>query len=90
MDPAAWFLCGEYVADVMNHLVEKSLGWRPPLEVLSGSTVDISILLVFNFWDLCYVARHKDPGKILATGGRDETEVFPWRWVFITLTNCID
>ncbi len=75
VDPAAWFLCGEYVADVMNHLAEKSLGWRPPLEVLSGSTVDISILLVFNLWDLCYVARHQDSDHPMMPGSDSSSEI---------------
>jgi hypothetical protein len=28
-----WLLTGEWIADVMNHTAEKSLQWRPPLEV---------------------------------------------------------
>ena len=58
--PEIWLLCAEWVADVMNHTAERSLGWRPPLQVLSGQTVDISIMLVFMFWDVVYVARYKD------------------------------
>jgi hypothetical protein len=47
---------GEWIADVMNHTAEKSLQWRPPLEVLTGQTVDISILLCFLFLGrrICY------------------------------------
>ena len=60
VDPEAWLLAAEWVADIMNHTAEKSLGWRPPLEVLLGQTVDISICLSFMFWDIVYVARHKD------------------------------
>jgi hypothetical protein len=47
-------------SDVMNHTAEKSLQWRPPLEVLTGQTVDISILLCFLFWDVVYVTRYDD------------------------------
>ena len=34
--PGAWLLCMQWVADAMNHTSEKSLKWRPPLEVLTG------------------------------------------------------
>ena len=44
----------------MNHTAERSLGWRPPLEVLTGETLDISIMLIFLFWDVVYVSRYKD------------------------------
>ncbi len=54
-----WLLCAEWVADVMNHLAERSLGWRTPLEVLTGETTDISILLCFMFWDVVYVSRYE-------------------------------
>ena len=60
VDPEAWLLCIIWIADVMNHTAEKSLGWRMPLEVLTGETVDISILLCFLFWDVVYVSRYKD------------------------------
>ena len=55
-----WLLCAQWVADVMNHTSERSLQWRPPLEVLTGQTIDISILLVFLFWDVVHVTRHND------------------------------
>ena len=44
----------------MNHTAERSLGWRPPLQVLTGQKVDISIILCFLFWDIVYVTRYKD------------------------------
>ena len=44
----------------MNHTAERSIGWRPPLQVLTGQTIDISIILVFMFWDVVYCARLKD------------------------------
>ena len=52
VDANAWLLCSQWVADVMNHTAEKSLGWQTPLQVLTGQTTDISILLVFLFWDM--------------------------------------
>jgi hypothetical protein len=51
----AWLLCLEWCADVMNMTAKKSLGWRTPLEVLTGQTTDISIALCFLFWDVVYV-----------------------------------
>lgn len=58
VDAEAWLLCLIWVAHVMNHKVEKSLKWRPPLQVLTGQTIDISILLVYLFWVAIYVSRH--------------------------------
>ena len=56
----AWLLCGQYVCDIMNHTSERSLNWKPPLQMLTGQTIDISILLQFLFWDVVYVARYND------------------------------
>ena len=60
VDANAWLLCAKWIADVMNHTAEKSLGWRPPLQVLTGQTIDISIILCFLFWDVVYCTRYKD------------------------------
>jgi len=53
--PEAWLLTLQFVCGVMNHTAEKSLGNCPPLQVLEGTTIDISILLHFLFWDIVYV-----------------------------------
>ena len=58
--PYAWLVLAKWVADIMNMTAEKSLGWRPPLEVLTGQTIDISIMLCFMFWDVVYCARVED------------------------------
>ena len=58
VDPKCWFLCMVWCADVMNHTAERSLNWRPPLEVLTGRTIDVSILLCFMFWDVVCVERY--------------------------------
>lgn len=71
----AWFLCTEWVADVMNHTAEKSLGWRPPLQVLTGQTVDISCMLIFLFWDVVYVTRHKDSQYNGEVGSTKSSEI---------------
>ena len=42
----------KWVVDIMNMTAEKSLGWRTPLQVLTGQTTDISIALCFLFWML--------------------------------------
>ena len=55
----AWLLCMKWVADVMNHTAEWSLGWRPPLQVLTRQKVDISIFMCFLFWDVVYVTRYQ-------------------------------
>ena len=60
VDPDCWFLAMRWVCDVMNHTCEKSLKGRPPLQVLNGVTIDISILLIFLFWDRVYVSRDGD------------------------------
>ena len=84
VDPEAWLLCIIWIADVMNHTAEKSLGWRMPLEVLTGETVDISILLCFLFWDVVYVSRYKDksykglPGSAKSSEIRGRFVGFAW------------
>ena len=60
VDANAWLLLLEWIADVMNHTAEESLGWKPPLQTLTGQTIDISIMLYFLFWDVVYVSRYDD------------------------------
>jgi hypothetical protein len=55
IDPEAWLLLCKWVADIMNHTSEESLGGRIPMSILTGETIDISIFLVFLFWDVVYV-----------------------------------
>ena len=71
----AWLLCGKYVCDIMNHTSEQSLNWRPPLQVLTGQTVDISILLQFVFWDVVYVARYDDQQYHGQVGSQKSSEI---------------
>ena len=59
VDAEAWLLCTEWVTDVMNHTAEQSLGWRPPLQVLTGQTIDISIMLLFLYWDVGHALTFK-------------------------------
>ena len=75
VDPKAWLLCAQWVADVMNHTSEKSLQWRPPLELLTGQTIDISILLCFMFWDIVCVSRYDDQHYKGQIGSEKTSEV---------------
>ena len=50
----AWLLCLQYVCFLLNHLAVPSLDWRTPMEVLNGSTPDISPLLQYHFWEPIY------------------------------------
>ena len=70
-----WLLCLQWVADVMNHTAEKSLGWRPPLEVLSGQTIDISICLCFLFWDVVYCSRYTEHDYKEQVGSEKSDEI---------------
>jgi hypothetical protein len=73
--PEAWLLCLQWVADVMNVTAEKSLGGRPPLQVLTGQTQDISIFLLFLFWDVVYIERYKDKNYPNQIGSRKSSEI---------------
>ena len=75
VDAHGWLLCLMWVADVMNHTAERSLGWRPPLEVLTGQTVDISILLCFMFWDVVYFTRYENDKYQGQIGSESSSEV---------------
>jgi len=55
--PEVWLLALQCVCSAVNHTAKKSLGNHPPLQVLEGATIDISILLYFLFWDIVYVSR---------------------------------
>lgn len=68
----------------MNHTVEKSLDDKPPLEILTGTTIDISIILCFLFWDVVYVERYEDssyhgqPGSVKSNEIRGHFVGFAW------------
>jgi hypothetical protein len=54
---SCWFLVLTYILFVMNLTTTKSLGWSISLQLLTGNTVDISILLRFPFWHKVYAQR---------------------------------
>lgn len=49
-----WLLALIYVCFILNHTASGTIGWRAPLEVLTGSTPDISPLLRFQWWEPVY------------------------------------
>jgi hypothetical protein len=51
---SVWLLCVTYVCYLFNHLAHESLHNRTPMEVLTGSTPDISVLLQLHFWEPVY------------------------------------
>ncbi len=51
-----WLLALQYVCFVLNHVALERLGWRTPMEWLFGSTPDISMILVFVFYQPVYYA----------------------------------
>ena len=86
----AWFLCLEWTGDVMNRTAEESLGWRPPLEVLTGQTIDISIILCFMFWDVVYVSRYPD-AHYSGQPGSQKSEEIRGRFVgFLLISGMLD
>ena len=73
--PELWLHCLQWVCNVMNHIAEKSLGDRPPLQLVYGHTIDISILFLFLFWDIVYVSRYKDSSYRGQPGSRKSDEI---------------
>jgi hypothetical protein len=52
--PQTWLLALMYVCFVLNFTASPSLNWRTPMEILTGSTPDISPLLSFRWWEPVY------------------------------------
>lgn len=48
--PSCWLLCMQYVCTVLNCTACKSLDWKIPLTVLLGTTIDVSPLLRFHWY----------------------------------------
>ena len=47
----------------MNRTARQSLNWRTPYEALYGQTPDVSIMLTFVFWELCYIRNYQAGSK---------------------------
>jgi hypothetical protein len=52
--PQTWLLALMYVCFVLIFTASASLNWRTPMEILTGSTPDISPLLSFQWWEPVY------------------------------------
>ena len=52
--PKAWLLALLYAIFLLNHVASESLSWKTPLELLTGLTTDISIILMLSFWEPIY------------------------------------
>ena len=59
----SWLLVMEYVVYILNRTARRKLGWRTPIEALSGQTPDISNLLQFHFWEPCYIKSYGEKGQ---------------------------
>jgi hypothetical protein len=55
-----WLLALMYVCILLNHLASAALGWKTPLQVLTGKTPDISKFLYFSFYELVYYHLNSD------------------------------
>ena len=53
-----WLLTLQYVCYILNHISTASLGGQVPLQVLYGVTPDISILLLYTFYQPVFYATH--------------------------------
>ncbi|CAB9530120.1 unknown protein [Seminavis robusta] len=69
--PQAWAKAIQHAADLDRNTAKECLGWRTPIEKLTGQTPDISNLIKFKFWDvvLYHEPTHKFPGQ--AVGGNE-------------------
>ena len=52
--PELWLLALEHVVRTLNHTANKTLGWRTPIQALSGTKPDISAIIIFHFWESIY------------------------------------
>ena len=55
-----WLLALMYVCMLLNHLASAALGWKTPLQVLTGQTPDISKFLHFSFYEPVYYHSYSD------------------------------
>ena len=46
-----WCFAVDYTTDIWNHLANRALEWRTPIEKLNGRTPDISKFKLFGFYD---------------------------------------
>ena len=68
--PRLWCFAVDYTMDIWNHLANRALEWRTPIEKLNGHTPDISKVKFFGFYDhIKYLDSDvKFPGSRTLTG----------------------
>ena len=54
----SWLLTLQYVCYILNHIATGSLGGQVPLQVLYGVAPDISIMLLYTFYQPIFYATH--------------------------------
>jgi hypothetical protein len=55
-----WLLALTYVCFLLSHLASAALDWKPPLQVLTGQTPDISKFLHFSCFKPIYYHAYSD------------------------------
>ena len=55
--PEIWLLALQHVTRTLNHLANKSIDWKTPIQVLSGSKPDITSIIIYKFWEKVYYKR---------------------------------
>ena len=53
-----WLLALQYVCYILNHMSTASLSGHVPLQVLYGVTPDISVMLLYTFYQPVFYATH--------------------------------
>ena len=59
----SWLLCMSYVCYLLNHISCEFLKGQIPLNKLYGVTPDISILMMYTFYQSVYYASHNQSQK---------------------------
>jgi hypothetical protein len=65
-----WLLALMYVCILLNHLASSALGWKTPLQVLTGQTPDILKFLHFLFYKPVYF--HSYSGSFTSSSNEEQ------------------
>ena len=84
-----WLLALCHVGFLINHIALERLGWRTPIEWISGSTPDISVFLQFIFYEPVYFALNDEDDQSEEAMGRwvGVAENVGHRMTYLILTN---
>jgi hypothetical protein len=55
-----WLLALMYVCLLLNHLARSALGWKTPMQALTGQTPNISKFLHFSLYEPVYYHSNSD------------------------------